>query len=166
MKKYFIFIVFILLIVLQAGCKWTSPAAVPRYIINLPEWITADGLSGSVDSDLFSIDDNFIKCFSHFETKFNKDYKYILSFSNNFFELYNDTKTVCVEPWIFNPFFGIVYDIDKAPIFIPIKDPDIFEYDGYVDEIETHLKFVKANDGFNVYFSNENGEAGPIHFTR
>lgn len=163
MKKYFIVIVSILIVSLSVGCPFTTPGAMNQYIANYPEWIREIGNNEELLSDEFIMNQDSINCFSHFASKLTENKKCYFNFNYDMFYIYDKDSN---KTMLFDSYFGVVHDINDAAVYIEISDSDIFEYYGYVYNEPTHVRFEKTDDGFNVYFSNENGNAGPIHFTR
>lgn len=160
MKKYFILIVSILIVSFSVGCPFTTPGAMSHYIANYPEWLKeikmSDPFSGNDIKDCFMYYDSYLENDKYYNFSFN--YESLLPF-----DLVQDNNRIIT---VFCIPSKAVYDIKDAPVYIKITDPNIFEYDGYIYDVSTHVRFEKTDDGFNVYFSNENGNAGPIHFTR
>lgn len=163
MKKVILTVFITLLVFFNISCDWHSCAPIRKYIANYPEWIRETGNNEELLSDEFIMNQDSIDCFSHFASKLTENEKCYFNFNYDMFFIYDKDSN---KTMLFDSYFGVVHDINDAAVYIEISDSDIFEYYGYVYNEPTHVKFKKTDDGFNVYFRNENGNAGPIHFTK
>jgi len=189
MKKIQYFALIPILAILVLGCPVVTPALWDRGLNDIPEWIKEATIS-----DEFTPDENIKEYFDVSEKENFTDYnvKCWFEFTINdgsYFgfskidisslHLYFDNKDLYNTNAVF---FGETYDANEVVITVPEKN-DVFEFDYnsnsispvYSESVDKdeygwykikHMKFVKLEDGYNLYLTVDGKVLGPYHFSK
>jgi hypothetical protein len=186
MKKISILCIASILTLLMTGCPFVTPGIL--YIgLEVPEWIDEAPVS-----DTFTPDKDIQEYFyvSSWEENKVKERKYSDEDGKCWFE-FKDLETSCARLYLYFGdkdkdntnfiFLGHTFDHDyvnaieerdgvyefdcNSNSISPVYDEDVDE-DKYGYYKIKHMKFVKLEDGYNLYLTVDGKEIGPYHFTR